>query len=331
MKRWMMLAACLALTTTAACDDDKPDESKSSDDDSDSGLAHPDNDKAVVKLAKSVLDCKWKSSEPDYKCKAKKAWGESKLLEKGENDATLLNMLDDEDSKVRYLAYDGLDDGRSKWRANKKQAKRVLKTAAAESDEKLGRRAGRVIGIINVEKTKTAKAIKKVLADNGSTGIRQGIVSSILFNNKKVGGFYDVLQKIAREDDDKDVRKAAGAAFWTGGHARHDDTCKLWLELSSDADDDVAGHSAYHCSWWSHDGGCTGQWDALLDGIHKRAKAGKVDSTFMTSSLGWLLKQKKATAAQKRKVKVVAKSIVANPKNSKSAQSAAKRILDGKK
>ena len=317
------------LVAAPACKDDKGGDSAETEEGSassgDGGLNHPDNDAAVVKLAKAAMKCEWKRDSLAYDCDDFKAWNESKELDDGKNDATLLNMLEDGDKVVRFLAAKALQSNSVKWPSDEKAAKRVIAAAKKEKDGDISELMGRIVGEIDVSKTKLDGDVKKLLSDSKNQKLRKGIVSSVLFNNRKEGGFYDLLQKMAREDGDKEVRKAAAAAFWTGGSDRHDDTCKLWLELSDDADADIAGHSAYHASWWSHGGGCTGQWDALLDTIEKQGKAGKIQSTFTTSALGWLQQQPKASTAQKDRALKIAEMIAGTPGNSASVRGDALR------
>jgi hypothetical protein len=289
------------------------------------GLDHADNDAEVVKLAEAALACKWNAGQPAHDCKAHEAWTKRDATA-GNSEATLLRMMEDRDAKVRYLAYERLDTTRAKWRADAKQAKRVLAAATKEEEKAGGERVGRLVGMIDADKTGLGDDIKALLKDSKSLAVRKGIVGSVLFNNKKAGGFYDHLQQIAKSDRDVEVRKTAAAAFWTGGSDRPDDTCKLWLELASDKEGAVAGPSAYHCSWWSTGGGCINQWDALLDVIESRGKAGTVPTGFMVSALGWLQKQSKATAAQKKRAIAVAKTIVDNPAN-KSTRAEAMRVI----
>jgi hypothetical protein len=191
----------------------------------------------------------------------------------------------------------------------------VLAAARAEKEKEISRNLGDIVGKIDVEKTKLTDDIKKLLAESDNSNLRVGIVNGVLWNNRKEGGFYDLLQQMARTEKDKEVRKNAASTFWVNGSERHDDTCKLWLELSADADDDLAGHSAYHCGFWSSGGGCTAQWDALLDIVEKKAKEGKLKSSMMSASLGYLYKQAQASDAQKKRVLAIARALVENMDN----------------
>jgi hypothetical protein len=291
------------------------------------GLAHPDNDEEIVALAKAALGCDWGTSGFKSDCEALKEWSKSDAFKDGKSEVTLLNLLEDENEKVRWLAARPLSSHVTGWRKDSAAAKRLLAAAKAEKDDLVVASLGGLVARIDVGATKLDGDIKDILAKSKNQTLRKNIAESVLFNNRKEGGFYDLLQKMAREEKDKDVRKAAAGAFWVGGSDRPGETCKLWLELAGDADGDLAGHSAYHAAWWSADGGCKGQWDALLDTIDKRGKAGTVTSTFMTSALSWLQEQKQASDAQKKRALKVAETIVSNEANQATIRSDALRII----
>lgn len=292
------------------------------------GLGDAANDKAVVDLAKEALKCGFQDTWGlKSSCPALDAWNKAEAIKGGKADATLVNFLGDAQKEVRWLGAYGLYNAGQTYKQDAAMAKKVIAAGKGEKDPTVQRKLGDAIGRIDVKKTGTGDEITKILGTDGMTALRNGIVDGILFTNRTEGGFYDLLAKMARTEKDKTVRQAAAAAFWTGGSDRHDDTCKLWLELSDDADDDLAGHSAYHASWWSAGGGCTGQWDGLLNVIEKRAKAGKVKSSFMTSALGWLQKQGKASDAQKKRALAVAKTVVETATNDKMARGDALRVI----
>ena len=124
------------LLAAPACNDDNAGDSAETDEGSgssgDSGLNHPDNDKAVVKLAKAAKKCEWKRDSLAHDCEDLKAWNKSEELDDGKNDATLLNMLEDGDKVVRFLAAKALQNNSVKWPSDEKAGKRVL--AAAKKD-----------------------------------------------------------------------------------------------------------------------------------------------------------------------------------------------------
>jgi hypothetical protein len=69
------------------------------------GLADSNNDPDIVELAKAALSCAWEEQAFTEGCKSIEDWRSSELLGKEESVDTLRNMLDDEDKKVRQLAF----------------------------------------------------------------------------------------------------------------------------------------------------------------------------------------------------------------------------------
>ena len=141
MKRWTILALTL-LAAVPACKDEKGDDSaetaeEESGSSGDSGLNHPDNDAAVVKLAKAAMKCEWKRDALAHDCEDYKAWNKSEELDDGKNDATLLNMLDDGDKVVRFLAAKALQNNSTKWPSDEKAGRA---TASADADCRKWRR-----------------------------------------------------------------------------------------------------------------------------------------------------------------------------------------------
>jgi hypothetical protein len=264
---------------------------------------------------------------PKSDCPAYQAFTKSELVKDGKADVTFVNFLADPKKEVRWLGGESLSRFGKTFKTDPALAKKVMAAAQAEKDKSVLKKLGSNVGHLDVSKTGLADDIKKLLAESTSTELRSGIVGSILWSNGKEGGFYDLLQQMARTEKDKEVRKSAAAAFWTGGSDRTEDNCKLWLELSADADDDLAGHSAYHCAFYPHGGGCTGQWDALMDGIEKKSKDGAVKSSFMSSSLGYLYKQAKASDAQKKRAITILRAIVENKSNEKMVRGDALRVI----
>jgi hypothetical protein len=288
------------------------------------GMNNPGNDAAIVALAKPVLACKWSSYGFDSKCEALQTWKKSDTMKAGAGDATLVNFLEDADSKVQWLGADALSRKGQKYRADTAMATKVVDAADKATDKQLVSALGRAVGNIDLKKTGLVARVMKMIEGHANAALRQTLAGNTLFRNRDVPGMFELFVKLAKTDKDNKVRKAAAAAFWTGTPTgKNEDVCKLWLELANDADQDLAGHSAYHCAFTSSGGGCTGQWDDLLSLIEKKAKAGEVKSSFMASALKYFYGQKKATDAQKKRALAIAKELVKNEKNDGSSRSSA--------
>lgn len=292
------------------------------------GLADPKNAPAIVALAKPVLECTWGNYGFDSKCPALEAWNKHEALKDGAGDKTLVNLLEDPDVKVQWLGAETLSRVGRLYRKDQPLATKVVDAADKATDKLLVRSLARAVGAIDLQPVGLAPRVMKMLEEHKTAELRGGLAESTLFSNREAPGMYDLFVKLARTDKDPKVRKAAAAAFWTGTpNGKNEQVCKLWLELANDADADLAGHSAYHCAFTSSGGGCTGQWDALLSLIERKAKAGQVKSSFMAASLKYFYGQKKASAAQKKRALEIAKALVANAANDSSSRSSALELV----
>lgn len=286
------------------------------------GIDAPGNDPKVVELAKKALGCEWQKTGFKYDCADLKAWKESELLKEGKADETLVSMLEDDNERVRWLAAQALSSRGKAYRTDEKLAKRVLAAAQAEKNEAVASNLGSALGRINAEKTGLEAEIKKLIESHQLQQLRRSTVSAVLFSNRQ---FYEFHMALAKGEKNKDVRKAAISAFWTGTPSdKYDQTCAMWLDrVVNDEDDNIAGEAAYLCGFYSGGGGCQDQWDALLDAIEKRAKEGQVKSSQMAAALYYFHKQKKASAAQKQRALAIAKQIADNADNSGAARARA--------
>ena len=290
------------------------------------GLAAAGNDQAVVTLAKAAIACKWTAAGLASNCAALKAWRISPLLKNGKADATLLHMLEDNDKKVRWLSATALKTVGRSHRNDKAAATRLLDALDKEKDPSVLGHLGAAVGRIDLAKTGLEARVKKLIEKHPSKAVRQSIVRSVLSGNRTL--MFDYLMKVAREDKDGQMRKAAAAAFWTGTPpGKHEDACKLWLELAKDGDHDLAGNSAYHCAFYPTAGGCVGQWDELLDVIEKKASDGKVVSTMTATALRYLYNQKKASDKQESRAIAIAKKIASNTDNKATARGRAIELV----
>ncbi len=327
MRKIVILAlASAALLLGGCCKEDKkeaPSGTATTSTDG-KGLGDPSNDPAIVAAAKPVLTCTWGSYGFDSKCAALETWKKLEAMKNGAGDKTLVNFLEDKDFKVQWLGAEALSRQGQLYRKDQALAAKVVDAADKATEKLVVSALARAAGNADLQATGLAPRVMKMLESHANAELRQELSGNTLFRNRDATGMYDLFVKLARTDKDPKVRKAAAAAFWTGTpNGKNEDVCKLWLELADDADHDLAGHSAYHCSFTSSGGGCTGQWDALLSLIERKAKAGQVKSSFMAAALKYFYGQQKATDAQKKRAIEVAKVLVANPANDGSSRSSA--------
>lgn len=278
------------------------------------GIENSSNNEAVVKAAREAIKCEW-SGGFSTKCEAYSAFTKLEAAKTGA-EATFLNFLEDADEKVQFLGLVGLNKFGRSYKTDKQAVSKLLGYVDKIDGTVLAGAASNCVAGIHWQETGALDRIKTILVEHKSLPVRRALVSRVLFSSGNADGMYDLYVKLAKSDNDKEVRRNAAGAFWTGTpQGKHDEVCKLWLELVSDPDDDLAGHSAYHCAFWTNSGGCTGQWDELLNVLDKKAKAGEIKHGMMGSSLRYLYKQKNVTDAQKKRVLEVAKEVVKNPKN----------------
>lgn len=330
MQRSLVFVALASIVLASGCCKKKPEGDKDTKQVAaqvGGGLKAASNNPAVVKATQAVLECPWNKGFSSS-CEAMKAWEKLPEVKGGAADATFVNFLADEDIKVQYLGLRGLSENGVTYRTDAVLADKVFGYAEGKLDTSLAEKAGDLAAGIDLEATNTtARAIK--LMQSGTDGaVRASFVGRVLFRNRKAPGLYDLVVSLAKNDKDPMVRRKAASSFWTGTpEGKHEEVCKLWLGLVEDADSDIAGNSAYHCAFWSSNGGCVGQWDALLTVLETKAKAGQVKHSMMASSLKYLYGQKQATDAQKKRVLDVAKIIVNNIANADFARGTALDLI----
>jgi hypothetical protein len=273
------------------------------------GLEAPDNDKDLIDAFKKALACPLRNDQFDYECADYKAFVDSKLFAEGKNDRTLVNLLEDDDAKVRRLAIQGLQRSRGYvYGRDKGLAERVVAAVEGEKSESFDLDGlGRVAGDIKVQPTGTWPRIKALL-DSAPEKVKVGLLGSILFNNSDED---DVFAKVRALTDDPSVavRRAALSAFWTGGHKHAAETCQTYAKHMEDADKGVAASSMYWLGQWGDR--CSAHYDELLEQVGKRVTAHKVDDSNYASALAGIYykNNKKATEAQKKRAWAMAVQI----------------------
>ncbi|MCL2823057.1 MAG: hypothetical protein FWD57_03620 [Polyangiaceae bacterium] len=316
MKTRVILAlSAIALIVAGCCKDKAPPESKI-------GIDNPENNPAVVAAAKEVMACDWEKAGFGAKCEALQAWRKNDVVKKGA-DSTLVNFLEDPDIKVQWLGAEALSRGGDTYMKDAALSAKIFDAMEKAAEPFLMDQLKTSAAKVDLNTTGLGARAMTMLETHENIAVRRAIAgSSILFHNRSYPGLFDLNMKLARSDIDSKVRIGAAGAFWIGTpQGKKEEVCKLWFNLANDADGDVAGPSAYHCAFWSNDGGCAGQWEGLLSLIEQKAKAGTVAHMMMASSPGYVYGQKKASDAIKKRALAVAKAIVQNKANSDSARS----------
>jgi len=325
-------------------DKDKDKKKKKGDDDDDKGekktkkvgggLADPSNDKDVVKAVKKVMaGCKdkWDDKKAYDDCDAPMKEFRDAKLEKV--DETWLNIIDDDDVKVRSIGVLGLDIWGSSYRDDKKLANRTIDDLRNEKEGSITD-AEMAYVVTEIYDDQFADHIKEVALDKGTTKDIKAVLAAWWHNDK---GFD--ITKALESSKDPALRLAA-----VGGYALHydkhgDEACKYWDAHLEDSDKDVRRYSVGHLtggwsgntthdsdgSWYVTGGGggpsdgpddkdwCdSGQIDDALSNMDKRAGANTIDDDFYIYSLANLanVKNKHPSAAQRKKAVDVLHKIV---------------------
>jgi hypothetical protein len=283
------------------------------------GLEAPGNDAQVVELVRRALDCPFKDQAPEPDCAALAAWRDSELLVRGRADATLVSLLEDPNEKVRQLAAGALRASGETFRTDGGLAKRVLAAALAETSEAVGGELGAALATIDGKAAGLSQELAATLREAKLAGLRQSLVAGVLVRNPDQ---YEVVTKLAADDADPGIRRAAVSSLWAGTPAdKIPSSCALWLARASEEKDaETAAEAAYSCAAYPQGTGCRDQWDALLAALAKKAETGEVTSARLRNALDSLHRQEAASAEQKKRAVATGRAIVKNTANGEYAR-----------
>ncbi len=291
------------------------------------GLKNPDNDADVIALAEAALGCPWRSGQPAITCAEYKEWRKSPLVRKGAADPTLVNLLEDSEAPIRWLGASALKANGKAFRTDPMLAKRVLAAVDAEKDVTVANVLGAAAARINGGRTSLNADIQKIITSHRLPEMRSAAVKDYLVSNRTSANFDFVIDFIRTHDAQK-VRVAALKSTWVGTpDDKYIDVCKAWLEFASDANVELAGQAAYHVGFYRNGGGCSAQWDPLLELLATRAADGGFTSSTMSSALRTLHNQKGASPVQRAKTIEIARAVVSNPKNDSASRHSALRFV----
>ncbi len=286
------------------------------------GLEAPGNDAKVVQLLKETLACPRSGQALDPKCPAFAAWQESELLVDGKADATLVSLLEDASEQVRQLAADRLRVRGKIYRTDAKLARRVLDAAAKETAESVAVSLGSAAATIDGKTTHLDEPLGQLIGGAKLPALRRALLSGVLVRNPS---HYDRVSALASDDADVGIRRVAVNALWGGTPPdRFGDSCALWLERAQkDPDPQTAAEAAYLCAAYPQGDGCRDQWDPLMDDIEKKSEAGQVTSARLPSALGSIHNSAATSKAQKKRARLLTRSVVKRTTNGEYARAQA--------
>jgi hypothetical protein len=286
------------------------------------GLADTANDPKIAKAFKDVLDCPW-SADDDWfasECPALVAFGENEALLGEDVDQgvlTLLNLLDDSDEKVRFLALDKMPSSAAAYN-DKALASRILAQAERETTERCASGFGALVGKIDLKSTGLIAPVKRLVETHAKPKLRKSILGGILYSNADNRDAMDLVLA-GLKSDDKDIRYTSVLNLSKGEKSFAADICPAFVKMLDDPSPDVVGLSAQNLGYV---GKCTGQIDTLLAFATKRAAAGGEKLFLIANALGNLCENASVSDAQKKEAAKIARAF-ASGKNDSSVRSSA--------
>jgi hypothetical protein len=263
------------------------------------GLAAPDNDARLVELAKKAAVCKWDNRGLSEECAPALAWADAPMgTTGGRSDPTLVNLLEDADDHIRWLAASKLHAVGRTFTVDHAIADRVVLAGERETSAHVGGALGTALADIQLDRTHTFDRVRAMAMKHALPSLRAALVANLAWKNPGSSAAYELTRELVR-DPEKEVRAAAISAFYMGGGKRPEDTCQIWTQnLDNDMDGDVAAAANELVARW---GRCQASYGALLESQAKRLEAGKTDSPRYPKALGFVCDDAKAAARDKER------------------------------
>jgi len=190
------------------------------------GLSAKDNDPKVIALVKPALGCGWDTHGFKNDCEEWKKWREADAEFKGgAGDATLVNLIEDVDEKVRYAGAFKLDRDGSAYRADKALATRTVAAAEAEKTNKFAGMLGGAIAEIAFDKTGLWDRVKALATTSEHVPLRSSLVGHMLKFNADFSPAIQLAMDALKDKDDA-IQSASIKAFDDYHGAKKADACK---------------------------------------------------------------------------------------------------------
>ena len=268
------------------------------------GLASPSSDPTLVALANAALACRWKpecighgcpSDAPiaiDDACPAWKKWKSAP----SDSDVTFVNMLEDANVQIRLLGAHRLGfDSARKWASNTELARRVIASAAVETEEgnQIAALAGSV-GDISYDATGLWPDAK-VAVEGSKTPLMKTIVLNAI--GKYNAANQDIWQWALENAKKTDGRGVSYLAHFHTG--RQDDVCKAFTDFMNEHP--KAGYPEQEMALEVN--GCTSSLEAAIAATETFLKTGVVADWGWVSAMENTLANHTATDDQKKRAK----------------------------
>jgi hypothetical protein len=295
------------------------------------GLAQIHNDHETVILAKAAAACPRDLPNAHFRamldpdCPALKSWEKSEHIARSGDDATLLNMIEDDAPVTRWLGATALIRVHERWGKDKESAARLLTATEAERDKFVGYKLGVATAMIDLKTTGLADRVVALIQDTKrDPWLRGGVIATLSWNDANAfPAIREAMERVARKDDDAFLRQSVVRELSSHEASRD---CTLALQLLHDPEDEVVSAAVHGCVTK----GCEANIPELLDEIQRRAKAGQAGNETFAWALGQVGKANPpslATPAGRARLVSLAEEIVKNDKNAGLGRSRAIDVL----
>ncbi|MFO0613371.1 MAG: hypothetical protein U0414_12320 [Polyangiaceae bacterium] len=278
------------------------------------GIDAPNNDAALVALARKALGCKRDAPDGpvDYSCADMKAWLDSPATEAATAAPTLVNFIEDPDAKVRALGYSKLHSAKKGYAGDKALSQRVIAAIAVEKAKTVDHEViGYALGSIDMKATGLFDEFKAAFPKVASDTLKRGILKQVVFNNPGNDAVVDFVLALAK-DPSPSVRRDAVAAFFASGPERRDDVCKMAEGLLTDSDVQTVEQAANAIAMNT---GCESSvYDKLLDAIDATYKAGKLSGYLASKLVDIQRSKRKPTEPQIKRAEELTRTILTDAK-----------------
>jgi hypothetical protein len=250
------------------------------------------------------------------------------LLQHGRADATLVNLLEDDDRKVRWLAASLLEQRGEAYRSQPALARRVLAAAELERSEGVAVPIMEAVAKVDLLKVKLVDRAIALAQTHTVEEARARLVRSVLLNNRGSEKLYNEITQLARVDSSVRVRMAALQTFGIGTPGENlEEVCRYWREVAQmDRVHQVAAMAMRLAAQYP-DARCMDEYDRLIDLSMVWAERGMVQSTEVVEALRSIVAQKKSLEAHRERALEVATRVVQHTENRDTARAAALKFL----
>lgn len=224
------------------------------------GLDAPDNDPALVALAREALQC---FRKPE--CAAQGKWYEPFHMGREVDFKTLVNLIEDEHPEIRTMAAGILrgKKGKPGFHTDRAHATRVLDALDREQDEDVAREIALAAGFIDVKATGLEERMIKIIHFDTRERVRVRMIESILDNNWDVPAVTAAVNGMT-SDASSDVRVAAVRAFDV--QELRAQACPFWTSNLGHKD----AYLADKCFYYLVSDSCKGEYEAMLNAAATR-------------------------------------------------------------